>query len=85
MADGITVHGKYDPKFAEVYEAFASNFEDGEEIGASFAATVEGETVVDIWAGHADVAQTRPWEEDTIVDVWSTTKSLVSHLRPYAG
>jgi CubicO group peptidase (beta-lactamase class C family) len=60
-----------------VREAFASNFEDGEEIGASFAATVEGEFVVDIWAGHADVARTRRWEEDTIVNVWSTTKSLV--------
>jgi CubicO group peptidase (beta-lactamase class C family) len=75
----ITVHGTYAPKFAGVAEAFASNFEEGEtqEIGASFAATIDGEMVVDIWAGHADIAKTRPWEQDTIVNVWSTTKSLV--------
>ena len=78
MTGDIPVHGTYDPKFARVAEAFASNFEEGEnqDIGASFAATIDGEMVVDIWAGHADVAKTRPWEHDTIVNVWSTAKSL---------
>ncbi len=78
MADGITVHGVWDPKFAGACEAFAANFEDGEEIGVSFAATVEGETVVDIWAGYADVAETMPWERDTIVNMWSSTKAMVA-------
>ena len=45
--------------------------------GISFAATIDDEMVVDIWAGHADVAKTRPWEHDTIGNVWPTTKSLV--------
>lgn len=79
MTGDIPVHGTYDPKFARVAEAFASNFEEGEnqDIGASFAATIDGEMVVDICAGHVDVAKTRPWEHDTIVNVWSTAKSLV--------
>ena len=79
MTGDIPVHGTYDPKFARAAEAFASNFEEGEnqDIGASFVATIDGEMVVDIWAGHADVARARPWEHDTIVNVWSTTKSLV--------
>ncbi len=70
------VHGTYDPRFAGVAQAFAANFANGSDVGASFCATVEGETVVDIWAGHADAAQTRPWERDTIVNVYSTTKTM---------
>ena len=79
MTGDIPVHGTYDPKFARMVEAFAPNFEEGEnqDIGASFAATIDGEMVVGIWAGHADVAKTRPWEHDTIFNVWPTTKSLV--------
>ena len=39
---------------------------------------VDGRMVVDLWAGHADAARTRPWERDTIVNVWSTTKGIVA-------
>jgi CubicO group peptidase (beta-lactamase class C family) len=74
----IEVHGTVAPGFEEVREAFAANFDRGAEIGASFAATVDGRFVVDIWAGHRDAARTLPWEEDTIVNVWSTTKATVA-------
>ena len=79
LTGDIPVHGTYDPKFARMVEAFVSNFEGGgnQDIGVSFAATIDDEMVVDIWAGHADVAKTRPWEHDTIGNVWPTTKSLV--------
>ena len=73
---GIEVHGFCDEKFAAVREAFARNFAEFGDVGASFAATVEGEFVVDLWAGHADKARTRAWEEDTIVNVYSTTKTM---------
>ena len=36
-----------------------------------------GEMVVDIWGGHADENRTRPWDKDTIVNVWSTTKTMM--------
>jgi CubicO group peptidase (beta-lactamase class C family) len=65
-------------KFAAVRAAFESNFAGGADIGASFCATVEGETVVDLWGGHADAAGTRPWEKDTIVNVYSTTKTMTA-------
>jgi len=39
---------------------------------------VDGEMVVDLWAGHADAAHTRPWERDTIVNVYSTTKGMTA-------
>ena len=75
MAD-LEIHGFCDEKFAAVREAFARNFDEFGDVGASFAVTVEGEFVVDLWAGHADKARTRAWERDTIVNVYSTTKTM---------
>ncbi len=72
----MEIHGFCDERFAPVRDAFARNFEEYGDVGASFAATVEGEFVVDLWAGHADKARTRPWEENTIVNVYSTTKTM---------
>ena len=48
----------------------------GTDVGASVAVLVDGEPVVDIWGGHADEARTKPWERDTITNVWSTTKTM---------
>ena len=78
MAKPLEICGRCDPRFAEVERAFARNFEDGLEIGASFAATIDGEFVVDLWAGHADRTGRRPWERDTIVNVYSTTKAMAA-------
>src|SRR6476469_5551518 len=65
-------------RFAPLREAFAANFTSGDEVGASFCATVDGETVVDLWCGWADGARTRPWQSDTIVNVYSTTKTMTA-------
>ena len=73
-----TVHGTCDPRFAAVRDVFAANLAGGREVGASFAATVDGRPVVDLWGGHADAARTRPWEQDTIVNVFSTTKAMTA-------
>ncbi|XOV86283.1 MAG: serine hydrolase domain-containing protein [Pseudomonadota bacterium] len=72
----MEVHGYCDERFAPVRELFEKNFTEEGDVGASFAATLEGEFVVDLWGGHADAARTRPWEEDTIVNVYSTTKTM---------
>ena len=72
----MEIHGFCDQRFAAVRDAFERNFMEYGDVGASFAATVEGEFVVDLWAGHADKAGTRPWQEDTIVNVYSTTKTM---------
>jgi CubicO group peptidase (beta-lactamase class C family) len=60
-----------------VKDAFAANFDQGNELGASASVTLHGETVVDIWAGDRDLDGT-PWERDTIVNVWSTTKTMAA-------
>ena len=72
------IHGECDPRFAAVRDAFAANFDAGREVGASFAATVDGRMVIDLWGGHADAARTRPWLKDTIVNVYSTTKTMTA-------
>lgn len=72
------IHGTCAPRFAAVRDAFAANFDAGREVGASFAATLGGESVVDLWAGDADAARTRPWQRDTIVNVFSTTKAVTA-------
>jgi CubicO group peptidase (beta-lactamase class C family) len=78
MDPAASIQGDCAPRFAAVREAFAANFAAGREVGASFAASVDGRLVVDLWGGHADAARTRPWERDTIVNVWSVTKAMTS-------
>ncbi len=72
----MQVEGYCDERFAKVRDAFALNFSESGDVGASFAATLEGEYVVDIWGGYQDDARTRPWREDTIINVYSTTKTM---------
>jgi CubicO group peptidase (beta-lactamase class C family) len=77
MADG-SVQGMTHDRYAAVRTVFEGNLESGADVGASFCATREGETVVDLWGGFADPAKTRPWERDTIVNVYSTTKTMTA-------
>ena len=72
----MNIEGSCDPRFERVRDAFERNFTERGDVGASFAATLEGECVVDIWGGHQDPGRTRPWTEDTIVNVFSTTKTM---------
>ena len=72
----MEIHGHCEDRFSGVLKAFENNFETNGYIGACFAATVEGEYVVDISAEHEDKAKTQPWDEDTIINVYSTTKTM---------
>lgn len=64
--------------FAAVRDAFAANFTEHDDIGASVAVTLDGELVVDLWGGHADEARTRPWRRDTLAGVASTSKTVTA-------
>ncbi len=77
MADEL-IHGMTHPRFERVRAAFAANFASAADVGASFCATLDGETVVDLWGGFADEQRTRAWERDTIVNVYSTTKTMTA-------
>lgn len=72
------VEGLVEPGFGAVAEAFERNFADYEELGAAFALYVDGRCVVDIWGGIADKASGRPWDENTLQLVFSTTKGATA-------
>ncbi len=72
------VYGACAPGLEGVREEFARNFAERREIGAALCATVDGETVIDLWGGAADAEGTRRWQRDTLVNVYSTTKGLTA-------
>ncbi len=74
----MAVAGFAAPGFEGVAEAFARNFDERGEVGAAFAAERDGELVVDLWAGSADLAAGRPWQRDTLALVFSGTKGFVA-------
>jgi len=74
----MAVHGTATSAFDSVREEFEKNFDERGEVGASLTVFVDGEPVVDLWGGHADVERTRQWDEDTIGLVWSCTKGVVA-------
>ncbi|MGI9613802.1 MAG: serine hydrolase domain-containing protein [Acidimicrobiales bacterium] len=73
----MDVHGTCSDEFDKVGQAFSRNFEKGLELGAAVAVTVDGAPVVDLWAGDAD-PRGNPWQEDTIVNVYSSTKTMAA-------
>ena len=55
-----------------------SNLADGLDLGFGLAVARDGDLVVDLWGGHVDAARTRPWQDDTLVNIWSTTKGVLA-------
>jgi CubicO group peptidase (beta-lactamase class C family) len=72
----VDISGHCDEGFEKVKDAFAENFEHNGDVGASCAVALHGELVVDLWGGTLDVEGTEPWLEDTIINVFSTTKTM---------
>lgn len=77
-ADGYPLGGGVAPGFEEVEREFRRNFAERGELGAACAAYVAGEKVVDLWGGYRDARTHKPWEEDTLVLVYSTTKGVAA-------
>ena len=74
----LTIHGECASRFRRVREAFEGHFRRGREIGAAVAVVHDGEKVIDLWAGWADLAKTQPWQRDTIANVYSCTKAMAA-------
>jgi CubicO group peptidase (beta-lactamase class C family) len=72
------VHGDVDEGYGPVADAFRRNFAERGEIGASVAVFRDGQKVVDLWGGYRDGVERTPWERDTLVNVFSTTKGIAS-------
>ncbi|MET9286393.1 serine hydrolase domain-containing protein [Nocardia beijingensis] len=78
MSETPTVHGDVAPGFEPVADAFRRNFARHGEIGAAVAVYAGERPVVDLWAGFRDRGRTLPWERDTIVPVFSSTKGMAA-------
>ena len=74
------VAGHVAPGFEGVRDKFATNFAERGEVGAGVCVIVGGRVVVDLVGGWADEARRRPWQPDTLVDVYSVGKPLVALL-----
>jgi len=72
------VNGTCDSKFKELIDLLEANLASGEELGASIAIDLDGDLLVDLWGGWRDESRTAPWQRDTIVNVWSKTKTVTS-------
>lgn len=70
------VHGFTTPGFAALRDIMAEFLEKGIETGGAVAVSLNGRLVADLWGGHADAEKTRPWQRDTLVNVWSVTKGI---------
>lgn len=72
------LHGYCDARFAAVRDAMAKGIAAGEEIGASVCVNIDGEDVINLWGGWRDREHSARWTEDTIVAVFSATKTVTS-------
>ena len=73
------MNGYVAPGFEGVATEFERNFSERGEVGAAFAACLDGKMVVDLWGGLADPGPPpRPWREDTLQLIFSGTKGLVA-------
>ena len=73
-----SIDGTCEPCFAALRDEFGRRVATGDELGAALAVHVDGEPVVDLWGGWADAAATVPWWRDTLVCVFSCTKTVVA-------
>ncbi|RZO66176.1 MAG: class A beta-lactamase-related serine hydrolase [Parvularculaceae bacterium] len=80
MSDQPIVSGTYAPRYDAVARAMLANFQDYAELGVSFAAVLDGQTIVDIRAGWTTRKKQYPWADDTIACVYSSGKAVQSLL-----
>ena len=74
----VEAQGRCDERFSAVRDAFAENFEKFGEAGAAVSVTIDGRPVIDLWGGVVDKDTKKPWQQDTIVTVYSTTKGMTT-------
>lgn len=80
--------GRVHPDFLPVAEAFRTNFEQRNELGAGLCVIRRGETVVDLNGGFTTEARDTAWDADTLAVVFSATKgvtALCAHMLVEAG
>ena len=72
------IGGDVDDGYGKVADAFRSSLNSGQEVGAAVAVYRDGRKVVDLWGGFRNGTSQAPWQRDTLVNVFSTTKGVAS-------
>lgn len=72
------IGGDVDEGYGKVADAFRRNLGSGQEVGAAIAVYRDGRKVVDLWGGYRNGKTRAPWQQDTLVNVFSTTKGVAS-------
>jgi len=72
------IGGGVDEGYGKVADAFRANFAAGREVGAAVAVYRNGAKVVDLWGGYRNGITKTPWQHDTVVNMYSTTKGVAS-------
>jgi len=74
----VPLTGTFEPNYERVVNAFMANYREQDEVGSGLNIVRDGESVVDIWGGWRDGAQTREWQRDTLVCVMSVSKGIAA-------
>jgi CubicO group peptidase (beta-lactamase class C family) len=77
-ATEVPINGHCDPRFSAVRDAFGENFALHGERGAAVCLSVDGRVVVDLAGGWCDEDARRAWQPDTLVNVFSVGKAMLS-------
>jgi CubicO group peptidase (beta-lactamase class C family) len=72
------IHGHVAFGFEAVHRAFVDNFTRRGEVGGACCVYHRGRKVVDLWGGLRNESTGEPWQEDTMVIVYSATKGLAA-------
>ncbi|MEQ8516507.1 MAG: serine hydrolase domain-containing protein, partial [Chromatocurvus sp.] len=81
MTELVLTRSTVAPAFERVADAFCANFEREDayrEVGAAFSVQRGGEVLVDLAGGVLEKGGTDPWQSDTLVNVYSTTKGITA-------
>ncbi len=78
LAPSVSVEGHVSRGFENVREAFAANFTERGELGGGCCVYLRGEKVVDLWGGVRNRDTREPWQQNTMVIVYSATKGLAA-------
>ena len=77
-SESPAVEGEASPQFEALRSELQRMLDSGEELGASLAVVDHGKPVVDLWGGWREGERTSQWQRDTIVNVWSITKTMTT-------
>ncbi len=72
------INGAHDSRFDELTDFLSAQIDSEHDLGLSVALTIDGSSVLDVWGGWADHERTVAWTENTITNVWSTTKTMTN-------